>query len=122
MDGGYQGRLVFGALRALRGGDVERTLGVDAPVSAAENRPRKGAVFARVLEQLPSLLYRVELEKSRQPVLAHAGGGAGGERNFMRLRPGDRVELDMSPTDPTRGRIVRKIQNESTRIGKEDLR
>ncbi len=76
---------------------------------------------AKVMEELPSLVYRVELEKSRQTVLAHAGGAAGGERNFMRLRPGDRVEVDLSPHDPTRGRIVRKIQNESTRIGKKDL-
>jgi translation initiation factor IF-1 len=71
-----------------------------------------------VVEELPSLVYRVELEKSRQPVLAHA---AGGTRNFIRLLPGDRVEVDLSPHDLTRGRIVRKIQNESSRIGKENL-
>ena len=75
----------------------------------------------RVIEELPSLVYRVELEKSRQPVLAHAAGAAGGKKNFVRLLPGDRVEVDVSPHDLTRGRIVRKIQNESSRIGKEDL-
>jgi translation initiation factor IF-1 len=86
-------------------------MGFDTPVKAV----------ARVIEELPNLVFRVELEKSRQMVLAHAAGAAGGERNFLRLRPGDRVELDMSPRDPTRGRIVRKIENESTRIGKKDL-
>ena len=76
---------------------------------------------ARVIEELPSLVYRVELEKSRQQVLAHAAGSAAGERNFVRLLPGDRVEVEVAPHDLTRGRIVRKIQNESSRIGKEDL-
>jgi translation initiation factor IF-1 len=76
---------------------------------------------AKVVEELPSLVYRVELEKSRQLVLAHAAGSAGGTRYFVRLLPGDRVEVDVSPHDLTRGRIVRKIQNESSRIGKEDL-
>jgi translation initiation factor IF-1 len=79
-------------------------------------------VVATVLEELPRLVWRVELEKGRQVVLAHAGAAARGERNFLRLLPGDRVEVDVSPHDLTRGRIVRKIQNESTRIGKEDLR
>jgi len=72
-----------------------------------------------VLEELPSLVWRVELEKSRQLVLAHAVGTV--ERNFVRLLPGDRVEVDVSPRDRTRGRIVRKIENESTRVGKKDL-
>jgi translation initiation factor IF-1 len=63
-------------------------------------------VSATVLEQLPSLLYRVELER-KQTVLAHAVGNQ--KRNFVRLLPGDRVELELSPQDPTRGRIVRKL-------------
>ncbi len=74
---------------------------------------------ARVVEQLPSLVYRVELEKGRQSLLVHAAGSA--ERNFVRLLPGDRVEVEVAPQDRTRGRIVRKIDNESTRISKEDL-
>lgn len=63
-------------------------------------------VIATVLEELPSLLYRVELER-KQTVLAHAVGNH--KRNFVRLLPGDRVELELSPQDPTRGRIVRKL-------------
>lgn len=63
-------------------------------------------VIATVLEELPSLVYRVELER-KQTVLAHAVGNQ--KRNFVRLLPGDRVELELSPQDPTRGRIVRKL-------------
>lgn len=64
-------------------------------------------VEARVLEELPSLVFRVELE-NRQTVLAHAAGEK--LKNFMRLLPGDRVEVDLSVYDATRGRIVRKLE------------
>jgi translation initiation factor IF-1 len=87
---------------------------------SAPNGDRKGAVGC-IVAQLPNLTYQVELEKSRHVLLAHATGEAGGTKNFVRLLPGDRVEVDVSPHDLTRGRIVRKIQNESSRIGKEDL-
>lgn len=63
-------------------------------------------VDAKVLEELPSLLFRLELN-NQQSVLAHAAGAAG--KNFVRLLPGDRVEVELSATDPTRGRIVKKI-------------
>jgi translation initiation factor IF-1 len=71
-------------------------------VDAAVNR----LVTATVLEEMPSLVYRVELER-KQTVLAHAVGNL--KRNFVRLLPGDRVEVELSPLDPTRGRIVRKL-------------
>ena len=60
-------------------------------------------VTATVLEELPSALYRVELE-NKQQVLAHPVGTV--KRNFVRLRPGDRVRVELSPGDFTRGRIV----------------
>ena len=61
------------------------------------------AVTATVLEELPNALYRVELENKRQ-VLAHPVGAV--KRNFVRLRPGDRVRVELSPHDGTRGRIT----------------
>jgi translation initiation factor IF-1 len=61
---------------------------------------------AQVVEELPSAMYRVELE-TRQQVLAHAVGTV--KRNFVRLLPGDRVEVELSPNDRTRGRILRKF-------------
>jgi translation initiation factor IF-1 len=59
-----------------------------------------------VREQLPSGLYRVELEGT-QRVTAHIGGGQ--ERNFVRLIVGDRVLVELAPRDLTRGRVVRKL-------------
>jgi len=85
------------------------------------SRDRKGAVTGKILAELPSLTYKVELEKSRSIVLAHLAGQVSGQRNFIRLLPGDRVEVDVSPHDLTRGRIVRKIEHEGTSIGKKDL-
>lgn len=61
---------------------------------------------ATVLEELPSAVYRVELE-TKQQVLAHAAGMV--KRNFVRLLPGDRVEVELAPHDYTRGRITRKV-------------
>lgn len=63
-------------------------------------------VEARVLEELPALLFRLELD-NRQTLLATGAGAA--ERNWVRLLPGDRVEVELSPSDPTRGRIVKKV-------------
>jgi len=57
-----------------------------------------------VVELLPSLRFRVELEDRRR-VVAHSA--AGSKTNFVRLRPGDRVVVTLSPKDPTRGRIER---------------
>ena len=59
-----------------------------------------------MVEELPSLLYRLELE-NRQTLLAVGAGNA--ERNWVRLVEGDRVEVELSPNDPTRGRIVKKV-------------
>ena len=59
--------------------------------------------------QLPSGLYQVEIDGPNR-ITAHIGGkGAGGaERNFVRVLVGDRVVVELTPRDTTRGRIVRK--------------
>ena len=64
---------------------------------------------AVVVEQLPQLTWRVRLENDER-VLAHAAGAA--VKNFMRLRPGDRVRVAISPHDPGRGRIVEIVNKE----------
>jgi translation initiation factor IF-1 len=63
-------------------------------------------VSATVVEERPSAIYVVVLE-GQQKVLAHLVGVV--KRNFVRLVPGDRVEVELAPHDPTRGRITRKL-------------
>jgi translation initiation factor IF-1 len=63
-------------------------------------------VEAEVLEELPSLLYRLRTASQRQ-IVGHPAGGA--ERNFVRLVKGDRVEVELGRDDPSRGRILRKL-------------
>ncbi len=64
------------------------------------------AVEAVVLEERPSAIWLLKLENQQQ-ILAHVVGTV--ERNFVRLVPGDRVEVELSPHDPTRGRITKKL-------------
>jgi translation initiation factor IF-1 len=63
-------------------------------------------VEGTVLEQLPHGLYKVGIDNQRH-VTAHAPGGPG--RNFIRVLVGDRVRIELSPRDLTRGRIVERI-------------
>jgi translation initiation factor IF-1 len=56
--------------------------------------------------QLPSGLYRVEIAGSRR-ITAHVGGGL--EKNFIRLLVGDRVVVELTPRDLTRGRVIKKL-------------
>jgi translation initiation factor IF-1 len=66
---------------------------------------RPATVEGIVLALLPRALYRVAVGDGRE-VTAHAGSGL--KRNFVRLVVGDRVAIEMSPRDRTRGRIVRR--------------
>ena len=65
---------------------------------------KERGISATILEPLPRATYRLKLE-TEQEVIAHIAGPA--VTNFVRLRPGDRVEVVLSPVDRTRGRIVR---------------
>jgi len=60
-------------------------------------------VEGTVVESLPNAMFRVEL-KSKHIILAHVSGKM--RMNFIRILPGDRVKLEMSPYDLTRGRIT----------------
>jgi len=59
-----------------------------------------------VTEQLPSALYRVRLEQGSS-VTAHIADRM--DRNFVRILVGDRVRVELSPVDVTRGRIVERL-------------
>jgi translation initiation factor IF-1 len=60
-------------------------------------------VMAVVLEPLPNAMFKVELENKHQ-VLAHVSGKM--RKNFIRILPGDKVAVELSPYDLNRGRIV----------------
>ena len=59
-----------------------------------------------VKETLPSTTFRVELENGHE-ILAHISGRM--RVNYIRLLPGDRVSVEMSPYDLTKGRIVKRL-------------
>ncbi|CAF0689927.1 Translation initiation factor 1 [Candidatus Methylacidithermus pantelleriae] len=63
-------------------------------------------VEGTVVEVLPGTMFRVELDNKHR-VLAHISGRM--RKNFVRLTFGDRVRLEMSPHDLTKGRILYRI-------------
>ena len=56
-----------------------------------------------VVEKLPNAMFKVELENGHQ-VLAHISGKL--RTNFIKILPGDKVTLELSPYDLTKGRIT----------------
>ena len=56
-----------------------------------------------VVEKLPNTMFQVELENGHK-VLAHISGKL--RKNFIRILPGDKVTMEMSPYDLTKGRIT----------------
>jgi translation initiation factor IF-1 len=67
--------------------------------------PKEEAIVVegRVLETLPNAMFRVELENGHK-VLAHISGKM--RMHFIRILPGDKVTIELSPYDLTRGRII----------------
>ena len=61
------------------------------------------AVEGTGVEKLPNAMFQVELENGHQ-ILAHISGKL--RMNFIRILPGDKVTIEMSPYDLTKGRII----------------
>lgn len=64
-------------------------------------------VEGRVVEPLPNAMFRVELTNGHK-VLAHVSGKL--RMNYIRILPGDRVTVELSPYDLTRGRITYRLK------------
>jgi len=64
-------------------------------------------VIGVIKEALPSTMFRVELENGHK-VLAHISGKM--RLNYIRLLPGDKVKVEISPYDLTRGRIIYRVK------------
>jgi translation initiation factor IF-1 len=64
-------------------------------------------VEGTVIEPLPNAMFRVELENGHK-ILAHVSGKI--RMNYIRILPGDRVTVELSPYDLTRGRITYRFK------------
>ncbi len=64
-------------------------------------------VEGTVVESLPNAMFRVELQ-NQHLVMAHVSGKM--RMNFIRILPGDKVMLELSPYDLTRGRIIYRVK------------
>ena len=64
-------------------------------------------VEGTIEEALPNAMFRVVLENNHK-VLAHVSGKI--RMNFIRILPGDKVKLELSPYDLTRGRITFRLK------------
>ena len=116
LDGGDHGRQPGRALRAHHRGDGERSGGADDPQRKPRPRGLKVRAMAKedaievegtVVEPLPNAMFRVELENGHR-VLAHVSGKM--RMNFIRILPGDRVKVELSPYDLSRGRITYRFK------------
>lgn len=61
-----------------------------------------------VIETLPNAMFRVELENGHR-VLGHISGKM--RKHFIKILPGDKVRIELSPYDLSRGRIVYRANN-----------
>ena len=61
-----------------------------------------------IIESLPNAMFRVKLENDHE-ILAHISGKI--RKNFIRILPGDRVRVEMTPYDLTKGRITYRLKN-----------
>ncbi|HHW39826.1 MAG TPA: translation initiation factor IF-1 [Syntrophomonadaceae bacterium] len=72
-----------------------------------KSKPNLIEVEGTVVEALPNAMFRVELANGHK-VLAHVSGKI--RMNFIRILPGDRVTVELSPYDLARGRIVYRFK------------
>ena len=79
------------------------------PEERRRKKPKDDAieVEGKVVEPLPNAMFRVELENGHR-VLAHVSGKM--RMHFIRILPGDRVKVELSAYDLTRGRITYRFK------------
>jgi translation initiation factor IF-1 len=72
--------------------------------------PKQGVIEfeGTIKESLPNAMFRVELDGGHK-VLAHISGKI--RKNFIKILPGDRVRVELTPYDLTRGRITYRIKD-----------
>ncbi len=75
--------------------------------SSDNSRKEVIKLTGKVVESLPNTQFRVELENGHN-IIAHMSGRM--RKNFIRLVPGDRVEVELTPYDLSKGRISFRLQ------------
>ena len=60
-----------------------------------------------ILESMPNAMFKVKLENGHE-ILAHISGKI--RKNFIRILPGDKVKVEMTPYDLTKGRITFRLK------------
>jgi translation initiation factor IF-1 len=60
-----------------------------------------------IIESMPNAMFRVKLENDHE-ILAHISGKI--RKNFIRILPGDKVRVEMTPYDLTKGRITFRLK------------
>ena len=80
-------------------------------IQGGKNRLSKDDVIemeGKVIEALPNAMFQVELPNGHR-IMAHISGKM--RMNFIRISPGDKVTIELSPYDLTRGRITWRSKN-----------
>ncbi len=81
----------------------------DFAAADANRKVRDDAILAEgvVLESLPNVMFKVKLDNDHE-VLGHISGKM--RKNYIRIMPGDRVMIELSAYDLSRGRITRRMR------------
>jgi len=82
-------------------------MGAQPPPSELMTKEDAIEVEGTVVEPLPNAMFRVELDNGHK-VLAHVSGKM--RMHFIRILPGDKVKVELSPYDLTRGRITYRFK------------
>ena len=70
-------------------------------------KEEKNIIEGEVLESLPSTLFKIKLDDGRE-ILGHLSGKM--RLHYIKVLPGDRVQVEMTPYDDSKGRIVRRLK------------
>ncbi len=74
----------------------------------SKGKKEEGIVVEGVVEEaLPNAMFKVKLDETGHEVLAHVSGKM--RMHFIKILPGDRVKVELSPYDLTRGRIIFRL-------------
>lgn len=86
---------------------ASQTKATKAKANSGNSQKEVIKLTGKVVESLPNTQFRVELENGHN-IIAHMSGRM--RKNFIRLVPGDRVEVELTPYDLSKGRISFRLQ------------